>query len=1132
MNQKVKGNMRKCQEALKLHQAGNFVDAEILYNKILETEPANIDTIFFLGTLKLQQGDTGTARALLENTIILKPDHAAAYNNLGTVFKEQNKFEEAIKNYNKSLALKPDYAMAHNNLGNLLKDIGKFAEAETSCRRAILLQPDFSDAHNNLASTLQKQGKHEEAIRSYNLAVKYNPKSVHAHINRSSALLLTENLEDGWPEYEWRLQTKNYNSSKFQLPHWDGSPLNGKTIFVHAEQGYGDTIQFVRYLPMVKDLGGHVIFECQKELIRLLKNCAGIDEIVEMMPSQDIVFDTHIHLLSLPGIFGTNMDSIPSCTPYITVDPVLSEKWRLQLSNNNNLKIGIVWAGRSTFKDHYRSCTFDDFISLSEIPGITFYSLQKGPSSEEALNAPEDMKVINLDKELNDFDDTAAVMNNLDLIISTDTAVAHLAGAIGKPVWTLLHTSSDWRWFLNRECSPWYPEMRLFRQSVFSDWRGVFDKVKTSLISIFGPQIGIYGENKTTNSEIQNLRLSDLLQEAHRHHQAGDFTSAIMCYNIAIKKHPDNALTHFHLGSALHGTGRIDDALASYRKAKELKPDYSDAYYSLGNTYREQGKIKEAVVNYLQAVSLKPDNAEIHCNLGAALQESGRPDEAIVSYKKAITLNPYYAMAHCNLGSLLHESGKLNDAAASYKRSTEINPDLALAHNNLGTAFKDLGRLDESVESYRKAIALKPDYAEAHNNLGTALLEQHKLQEAVISYNRALEIRPKYAEAYNNLGTILQELCQLDQAVENYRKAIALKPNFAEAYNNLGTALQDSGKHGEALAYYKQATILKPDFALAHVNRSFVLLLTENFKEGWKEYKWRLNIKNRASTTRNHHMWNGGPLNGKSILVHAEQGFGDTIQFVRYLPMVKEQGGHVVLACHKSLHRLFKNYNGIDEIIEKSSVNTLPEQPDVHIHLLDLPGLFETTLKSIPLKTPYITPDQILVDQWASWFKTRKDFKIGLVWAGNPHHSKDHNRSCSLSDFNKLTDVPEWSFYSLQKVNYPIDSKDTPIGMNIVNIGKGLNDFADTAAVIANLDLVITVDTAVAHLAGAIGKPVWTLLPFAPDWRWLLKRNDSPWYPTMRLFRQNQPGNWTEVFEQVKEELTNNFCLQVTEVNE
>ncbi len=508
MNQMVKDNKSMFQEALSLHQTGNFADAETLYNEILETQQEDIDTIFFLGTLKLQQGNLEAARVLLEKVTTLKPDHATAYNNLGTVLKELSQPEEAVKSYNKSITLKPDYAMAHCNSGNLLKELGRFDEAEASCRCAISLQPNYADAHNNLGSTLQKQGKLDEAIISYNRAIELNPDSISARINKSVALLLTENFKEGWPEYEWRLHTKNCIPRTLKQPKWDGSTLNGKSILVHVEQGFGDTIQFVRYLPIVQDQGGYVIFECQKNLIRLLKNCAGIDKIINITSKPNANFDTHIPLLSLPGIFGTSIDSIPSDIPYITVEPRLVEHWQKKISSNSDFKIGITWAGRPTYKDHFRSCSLTDFAPLTAIHGITFYSLQKGPASREVLNPPEGMKIINLENDLNDFADTAAVMKNLDLVISTDTAVVHLAGAIGKPIWTLLHSSPDWRWFLNRDDSPWYPSprqndvtrpddlvgreqanglaersgMRLFRQTNHNDWTETFEKVKQTLL--------------------------------------------------------------------------------------------------------------------------------------------------------------------------------------------------------------------------------------------------------------------------------------------------------------------------------------------------------------------------------------------------------------------------------------------------------------------------------------------------------------------------------------------------------------------------------------------------------------------------------------------------------------------------
>ncbi|KKK84230.1 hypothetical protein LCGC14_2785440, partial [marine sediment metagenome] len=334
------------------------------------------------------------------------------------------------------------------------------------------------------------------------------------------------------------------------------------------------------------------------------------------------------------------------------------------------------------------------------------------------------------------------------------------------------------------------------------------------------------------------------------------------------------------------------------------------------------------------------------------------------------------------------------------------------------------------------------------------------------------------------------------------------------------TALQEQGKLDEAIASYDRAIALQSDYAEAHMNRSFALLLTENFEQGWQEYEWRLRAKDRASPTFQQPRWDGSPLNGRTILVHAEQGLGDTIQFIRYLPLVKARGGHVIFECQKPLYRLLKSCAGIDEIIERTSTRKLLAQFDLYIPLPSLPGIFGTTLNTIPSDSSYITVDPDLVTQWRIRLGHNEDFKIGIVWAGNPDHNMDRARSCSLADFAPLVDIPDLTFYSLQKGPASAEANDPPKGMKIVNLEDELNDFADTAAVIANLDVVISVDTAVVHLAGAIGKTVWTLLPFVPDWRWLQNRDDTPWYPTMRLFRQTPLNDWTGVFEQVKKVLT------------
>ncbi len=612
-------------------------------------------------------------------------------------------------------------------------------------------------------------------------------------------------------------------------------------------------------------------------------------------------------------------------------------------------------------------------------------------------------------------------------------------------------------------------------------------------------------------------------------YESGKIDEAIRCYRKAIILKPNDADTHFNLGNALKDQIKPEEAIISYKHAIELRPNDSGLYGNLGNTLREQGKLSEAVEYYRKASELEPDNAGFQCNLGAALQETGKADDAIECYKQATTIDPNYAMAHSNLGSIFQEIDKPVDAITNFKKAIILKPDYAEAYNNLGSSLLELGKPGEAVEYLNKAISLKPDNAESYNNLGIAFLKLGKPDEAVEYHNKAISLKANFAEAHNNLGTALMEQCKFDAAIISHKKAIELKPDYAEAYNNLGAVLKESGEPLEAIEKYKLATELDPHYVQAHLNMAFALLLTENFRKGWQEYEWRLRVKGQTPKTTRKPMWNGSSLNGRSILVSTEQGLGDSIQFIRYIPMVKKQGGRVIVECQQSLRRLFKNCDGIDEIKKITSDAESSIQFDVHVPLLSLPGIFDVTMDLIPSNGPYIKSDPVLISKWRTKLDYDNNFKIGIVWAGNPEHKNDSNRSCSLKNFAHLTDIRGLTLFSLQKGPASVESNNPPGDMKIINLTNELNDFAETAAVIDNLDLIISADTSVAHLAGAIGKPVWVLLPFVPDWRWFLKRNDSPWYPNMRLFRQHKPHDWQGVFEQVKKALISNFGLQIAE---
>jgi FKBP-type peptidyl-prolyl cis-trans isomerase 2 len=442
----------------------------------------------------------------------------------------------------------------------------------------------------------------------------------------------------------------------------------------------------------------------------------------------------------------------------------------------------------------------------------------------------------------------------------------------------------------------------------------------------------------------------------------------------------------------------------------------------------------------------------------------------------------------------------------------------AAQYFSIGVYLQDRDELDEAIKSYGKAIAIDPSMTEAYYNCGVACQKKGMLQEAIPFYQQVLELNPNHEKACLNLGISFKETGQYDEAEKYFERALQIKPDYDIAYYNLGNISYFNGRFEEARQFYEKAISINPEYADAHWNIALIDLLLGNYKDGWKGYEWRwklegLDLKKQISLP----VWDGSDIRGKRLIIVTEQGFGDTIQFVRYIPMVKEQGIQVFFQCQKELIPLLQHRSDIQEVFELRS--TLPEA-DFSCHLLSLSRIFDTTLENIPSSVPYILPSDAQIKKWGERIaEERGRLKIGIAWVGNPDLARSYYRSCTLQEFSPLMGLEGIVFYSLQKGEAANEANEIPKGLILTDYTNEINDFAETAGLLYNLDLVISIDTAVAHLAGAMGKPVWTLLPFIPDWRWLLDREDSPWYPTMRLFRQPSPGDWTSVISKVKHEL-------------
>jgi tetratricopeptide (TPR) repeat protein len=602
-------------------------------------------------------------------------------------------------------------------------------------------------------------------------------------------------------------------------------------------------------------------------------------------------------------------------------------------------------------------------------------------------------------------------------------------------------------------------------------------------------------------------------------YQLGRHEVAVELIEKAIELKPDEEEYHSNYGVVLLAAGQPEKAVAACSRAVALRDKYPEGFNNLGNALAGMGRLNEAVSAYDRALKDRPVFVEALNNRGNALKQLGDFEEAITAYQQAIVYQPNYADAHSNLGTALQMAGRDEEAIASYRRAAALQGANGETWKKLGGLLFNGGKLEEALECYSKAVSLRTTDADSLNHLGLVLQRLGRTEEAISNHRRALELRPEFPDGLISLGNALRQSGQLDEGIECFRRSLAMRPKCPDTLTFLGAALQEQSRLTEAISMHRQAIEIRPDHVQAHLNLALVLLAQGNFQEGWPEYEWRRKDKTSGESERDFAspQWHGEALAGRRILIHAEQGVGDVIQFVRYMPLVAGRGGRVVLECYRELSRLFRGMDGVEEIVIAGE--PVP-RVDMHCPILSLPLAFGTTLDSIPVGSPYLHADPALIEHWAKKMASvGSGKKVGIAWAGRPTHLNDHNRSIPEKLFNRLGGIPGIRYISLQKGPSAWPAAKGDRELDITDWTGELTDFADTAAIVANLDLVVTVDTSVAHLAGAMGKPAWVLIPHPADFRWLLAREDSPWYPSLRLFRQRRRGDWPAAIDEIAEQL-------------
>ena len=861
------------------HQNGKLAEAIEHVRRAVKLAPQVALFRANLGEMLRLAGRPKLAADEARRAIEIDPTIAAAHSNLGVALYEPRQYEEAAAAHRRAIAAKPDFCEAHSNLGNALHALKRFDEAIAAYQVAIGLNANYADGWANLGTTLHHAGEFEDGMAALRHAIALAPGHANAHSGLGILLLMRGDLGEGWDEYEWRLRSTERKGPRFPETPWDGESLAGRHIYVQAEQGFGDTLQFVRYIPLLAARAGKVTLRVHQQLTTLLReSLPGIEVLGDR--GDPAPYQCDAVLLSLPRIFRTRLETIPAAVPYLRPPAEALARWTKKLARLPGLKVGLVWAGNPDHvNDMRRSLDLKQLAPVLDVPGVSFVSLQVGPRSAD-LKAHRERKILDLAPDLTDYVETAAAVCALDLIISVDTSVCHLVGALGKPIWVPLPWVTDWRWLLGREDNPWYPTMRLIRQKRGEDWAEIMPRAAKDLAAIAGGDAAALtpfralGERRAAHAaaimaaeaaqprtvaqvlptQIEPPALASgqmtpgqalLLAEQKRRH--GFIADADDIVRRVVAAEPGNADAQHMLGILLHQSGKLAEAIEHVRRAAELKPDVALYHANLGEMCRLAGRTDEAIVAGRRAIALDPSHSGALSNVGIALFEQGRFEEALAHYDRAVAADPAFVQAHSNRGNALQRLKRFADAEACYRRAIELAPKFPDAWNNLGTCLRELKRSDDAIAAYRSALELRPNDPETLDNLALALKDLEKYEEAAATLRAALAIEQRSDKIHLHYGSVLIDQHKIDEAAAATERALALNPNSHDAVNLLGRVAFERGELEPALAHYRRALSLKPDLADAYNNMGNVLKELGQLGEAQQAYLEALELDPKVS---------------------------------------------------------------------------------------------------------------------------------------------------------------------------------------------------------------------------------------------------------------------------------------------
>jgi tetratricopeptide (TPR) repeat protein len=1116
--------------AVNLKHLGRLDDAAQWLFKALQIEPSDVGTLTNYGDVLNALTRYPEARRHLEEAVQLDPSCAEAHNNLAVTLKELGRGGDSIRHLEQALQINPRYAPALNNLGNALVGRGRVGDGTQKFLRVLELYPNdvpalfalatstrhsFADAevqrmidllarpqtkagerellHFALATVLDKRGSHDEA---FDHAIAGNKSKKTDYCRRGLDFDQTRHraLCD---ELVGAFSPSNFTN----LP--SSGVMAEEPVFIVGMPRSGTTLaeQILSSHPGVFGAGElSDIPQLAADLPGLLHSPLSYPRCLDQLDGTKArkIAQNHVdHLRELGGGAPRVVDKMTINFLHLGLIAVLFPKAR------------IIHCRRDP-RDTCLSCFFHNFAST----GLNFtFSLQ-------------DLGCY--------YQQYERLMDHWRKVLPIPIFELPYEDLVGAPEqWTralLQHCGLEW----DDHCLSFHQTERQVttasalqvRQPMYTRsvgrWKPYEAHLQPLLKAIHHPAVRPVEEAAAVPAgapfDETPLSVQQRFKTALKLHQDGERATARACYQRILQEEPNHSDALHLMGVLEHHEGRPAEALDWIERAIASRSDNATYHSNAGLVLRSLGRFDEAVAALTRAAQLDPDYVIARRNLGVVLRELGRLDEAEACFRLVLALDPRDPTAWRNLGLTCLDGGRAADAVEAFRGALSHNPADFEAHHNIGMAFRELGRVNESEASHREAVRLRADSPEAHNNLGIVLAAMGRFEEARMCFVEALRLRPGYADARHNLGAVLAELGHHPQAIEHFRAVLDLDPRNSDYHNSLGASLQVLGSPREALVSYGQALSFDPLHAWAHFNRSQALLLLGLYEEGWREWDWRRRVPGVPPRVYHAPSWDGQPILQGTVLLYAEQGLGDTIHFIRFCRLARQRVGRVIVECQPALVPLLRSCSDIDTVVGRGD----PLPPfDAFAPLLSVPTLLRWSADDIPLAGPYLFADDALVDHWRCRLASLCGLRIGIAWQGNPRHRHDQFRSVLLSAFAPLATVPGVSLVCLQKeagreqlahcefrIYDPFSVGDETAGT-----------FADTAAIVKNLDLVISIDTSIPHLAGALGVPVWLALSLGSDWRWRDQGDSTAWYPTMRLFRQLTRGNWEPVFEEMRREL-------------